>query len=201
MKRTFWIHHIPGFQDWETCFRYLMEKSDTFRIIFQGNSDASDADDFLNAGKREFLNLPSLTISPYKGMENSIEVTGELNRAARELFLTFMAPASEEYKPDLWSFQFLQGNDVLLRVDDWTVGELFLEESEIEDLIAQGIDGSNWEEIDNSSAEAGQSDIEVENWNKEELSFLADQLYKSILALRENLSTPPEDGDASISED
>ena len=150
MKRTFLVHSISSFKEWETCFQSLMEKSDTFRIIFQGNRDASDADAFLNAGKREFLNQPSLTISAYEGMENSIEVKGELNAAARELFQTFMAPAFEGRKPDMWSFQFLKGNEVLLRVEDFTVGLLFLEERDVEDLLAQGIgvDGTNVEEID-----------------------------------------------------
>src|ERR1700692_4813201 len=108
MKRTFLVHHIPGFKGWEICFHSLMEKSDTFRIIFQGNRDAFDADELLNAGKQEFLTLPSITISPYEGMENSIEVAGELNMVTRGVFLTFLAPS----QPDLWSFQFLKGNDV-----------------------------------------------------------------------------------------
>ena len=154
MKRTFLIHHIPGFKGWETCFHVLMEKADTFRIIFHGTKDAFDADEYLNTGKQEFLKLPSITISPYEGMENSIEVTGELNRAAREVFLTFMAPS----QPDLWSFQFLKGNDVMLRVEDFTVGLLFLEESEIEALLAQGVEGLNVLEIDNFSVDVRQSD-------------------------------------------
>ncbi len=145
MKRTFLVHHIPGFKGWETCFRFIIEKSDTFRIIFQGNTDASDADEFLNAGKREFLNIPSITISAYEGMENCIEVIGELNIATRKLFLTFMTPS----QPDLWSFQFLKGNDVMLRVEDFTVGLFFLEASDVEDLLAQGVDGLNVLEIDN----------------------------------------------------
>jgi hypothetical protein len=128
-----------------------MEKSDTFRIIFQVHSDAFDAEG-LNAGKQEFLNMPSITISPYEGMENSIEVTGELNRVVREVFLTFMAPAFHGYKPDLWSFQFLKGNDAMLRVEDFTAGLLFLEESEVEELLAQGVDGLDLLEIDSFSA-------------------------------------------------
>lgn len=148
MRRAFLIHNIPGFKGWETCFRYIMEKSDTFQIIFQGPSDAFDTDG-LNAGKREFLNMPSITISPYGGMENSIEVTGELNRVAREVFLSYITPAFQGYKPDLWSFQFLKGNQVMLRVEDFTVALLFLEESEVEDLLAQGVDGTNLQEIDN----------------------------------------------------
>ena len=197
MKRTFYAHSIWSFKGWETCFRFLMEKSDTFRIIFQGNRDASDADEYLNAGKKEFLDLPSLTISPYEGMENSIKVTGELNRVARELFLTFMESAFEGYKPDLWSFRFLKGRDVLLEVADFTEGWLYLEESEVEDLLAQGIgvDGTNLEEIDSFLTEVQQSDAKkVLPLNKDELSSLAHLLGTSFLADHENVPTPPQDG-------
>ena len=189
MKRTFLVHHIPGFKGWETCFHSLMEKSDTFRIIFQGNGDAFDADEFLNAGKQEFLNMPSITLSPYEGMENSIEVTGELNTGTREVFLTFMAPS----QPDLWSFQFLKGNDVMLRVEDFTVGLLFLEESEVEDLLAQGVEGLNLLEIDSFSGGESQSDVKVVSWGEDEFSCLADLLQTTFPADHENVSTPPED--------
>jgi hypothetical protein len=191
MKRTFLAHHIPFFNEWETCFLYLMEKADTFRIIFQGSKEVLESDAFLNAGKREFLSLPTLTISPYAGMDNSIEVTGELSRAARELFQTFLAPEH----PALWSFQLLKGADILLRVDDWTVGELFLEESEIADLLTQGVsfDGEHLEEIDSSSAKASQSDIVVENWSTEELSLVSEQLKRAFLAHHAHVPTPPED--------
>jgi hypothetical protein len=148
MRKVFLIHHIPGCKSWETCFRFLMEKSDTFRIIFQVESNAYDAEG-LNAGKQEFLNLPSITISPYSGMKNSIEATGALDTAARELFLSFMKPAFEGHTPDLWSFQLLERNDVLLRVEDFTVALLFLGESDIAGLLAQGVDKTDLEEIDN----------------------------------------------------
>jgi hypothetical protein len=195
MKRKFYVHSIPLFKGWETCFRFLMEKSDTFRIIFQGNRDTFDADEYLNAGKKEFLSMPSITISPYGGMENSIEVTGELNMAAREFFLTFMESAFQGYKPDMWSFKFLKGMDVLLEVADFTEGWLYLEESEVEDLLAQGVDGTNLEEIDSFLTEVQQSDAKkVVHLNKDELSSLADLLRTSFLADHENVPTPPQDG-------
>ena len=125
-----------------------MEQADIFQIIFQSHSDASDAEG-LNAGKQEFLAMPSITISPYKGMENSIEVTGKLNMVVRELFLSYMEPSFQGWKSDLWSFQFLKGNEVMLRVEDFSVCLLFLEENEVEDLLAQGVDGTNLQEIDN----------------------------------------------------
>lgn len=171
MRRTFLIPNISAFQAWETCFHSLMEKSDLFRIIFQVHSDAFDADG-LNAGKQEFLKLPSITVSPYEGMENSIEVTGELNMVARKVFQTLMTPSFHGWKSALWSFQFLKGNDVMLRVEDFTVGLLFLEESEVEDLLAQGVDGINALEIDSFSEGVHPSDIEVAHWNKDELSSL-----------------------------
>jgi hypothetical protein len=128
-----------------------MKHSDTFRIIFQVQGDLSDREG-LNAGKREFLDLPSITISPYDGMDDSIEVAGELNRETRGLFLTFVAPSFQGWKSHLWSFQFLKGGEAMLRVEDFTVALLFLEESERENLLALGVDGNGLEEIDNLSA-------------------------------------------------
>ena len=150
MRRAFLIHSFPRFKGWETCFRFVMEQCDTFRIIFQVADDAL-GEAGLNVGKREFLQMPSITISPYEGMENSIEVTGELNKAARELFLSFMDPSFHGETSRLWSFQFLQGNKVMLRVEDFTVALLFLEQGELEDLLVLGVnvDGEDLEEIDN----------------------------------------------------
>ncbi|MBA2680795.1 MAG: hypothetical protein H0U76_20670 [Ktedonobacteraceae bacterium] len=141
--------------------------------------------------------MPSITISPYGGMENSIEVTGELNMVAREAFQTFMAPSFEGWKPNLWSFQFLKGNDVMLRVEDFTVCLLFLEESEAEDLLAQGVgvDGTSLEEIDSFSAGVDQSDVKVVSWSKDDLSSLADLLQTTFPADHENALASPEDGD------
>ena len=181
MRKAFVIHNISGFKGWETCFQSIMEKADTFRIIFQGNRDAFDTDEGLNAGKQAFLNVPSITISPYEGMENSIEVTGKLNRVARELFLTYTAPSFHGEKPDLWSFQFLKGNNVMLRVEDFTVCLLFLEESDVEDLLAQGVDGTNMQETDSFSAGEHQSDVEVVSWSKDDLSSLANSLQNNIV--------------------
>ncbi len=97
------------------------------------------------------------------------------NMVAREVFLTFMAPS----QPDLWSFQFLKGNDVMLRV---------------EDLLTQGVDGLNVLEIDSFSVGVRQSDVEVVSWSKDELSSLADLLQTTFPADHENVPTPPEDG-------
>jgi hypothetical protein len=81
------------------------------------------------------LDLPLIAISPYAGMENSIELAGELNKAAQELFLNFMASSFNGLKPDLWSFQLFKGNVVNLRVEDFSVSLLFLDESELEDCL------------------------------------------------------------------
>ncbi len=188
------FYSYAGFKGWETCFRSIMEKSDTFRIIFQGASNTFD-EEGLNAGKRVFLTMPSLTITPYAGMENSIEATGELNTAAREAFQTFMAPAFQGETPDLWSFQFLQGETVMLRVEDFTVALLFLEESEVEELLAQGVDGAELEEIENFSIGVREPGIEVVGWDKDELSSLGGLLKTAFSADHENVSTPPADRD------
>lgn len=147
MKKAFIISHIPDFKGWKTCFQYVMEKSDSFKIIFQGDKNTLDTGE-LNAGKKEFLALPFTSVSPYKGMENSIEVTGELSKAAQELFWHFMSPSFGGYKPELWSFQLFSGKDVTLRVEDFSLAILFLEESEVAYLSSKGIDTQNMLETD-----------------------------------------------------
>jgi hypothetical protein len=170
MKKEFVIHSIANFKGWEGCFHYLMERSDNFKIIFQGEKDDTTAGE-LNTGKKEFLNLPLLAISTYAGMENSIELAGELNKAAQELFQNFMASSFNGLKPDLWSFQFLKGNLVNLRVEDFSVGLLFLDESELEDLTSRDIDTKNLEEVDLSLALGKEHVLSVTGDDAEDLSI------------------------------
>lgn len=174
MKKSFVINSIPRFKGWETCFHYVMEKSDNFKIIFQGDENTPTTGE-LNAGKKEFLNVPFTSVSPYEGMENSIEVAGELSKAVRELFLHFMASSFSGYKPDLWSFQLLNGKDVILRVEDFSLALLFLEEGELAYLSSRGVDTQDMLEVDLDQG-VRQSDIEVVSWLKDELSSLVDQL-------------------------
>ena len=190
MKKSLVIHNVSSFKGWETCFRSLIEKSDNFTIIFQGN-EKTLATGELDAGKKEFLNVPFISISPYKGMENSIEVAGELNKAAQKLFWRFMTPSFEGYKPDLWSFQLLKGKEVKLRVEDFTVAILFLEEDELAYLSSQGVDTQDMLEV-NFEQSGHQPDIEVVSWSKDELSSLADGLRTTFLADHEKSSQPPE---------
>jgi hypothetical protein len=147
MKKALVIHNIPSFKSWKTCFHYLMEKSNNFTIIFQGDENTSMIGE-LNAGKKEFLDLPLTSISPYEGMENSIEVAGELSKAAQELFWHFMASSFDGQKPDLWSFQLLKGKEVVLRVEDFSVALLFLEEDEVEHLSSRGVDTQDMLDVD-----------------------------------------------------
>ena len=147
MKKAFVITHVPHFKGWETCFRYVMERSDTFKVIFQGDKNTPDTEG-LNAGKKEFLALPSTSVSPYKAMENCFELAGELSKAAQELFSHFMSPSFEGYKPELWNFQLLNGKEVMLRVEDFSLAILFLEENEVAYLSSKGIDTQNMLEED-----------------------------------------------------
>jgi hypothetical protein len=145
MKKECVIYNTPDFKGWESCFRYFMERSDTFSIIFQGDIHDTRAEG-LNIGKKEFLDLPSVTISPYGGMKDSFMITGELTQAAQDLFLNFVAPSFEGYTSDLWSFQFLKGNIVTISVEDFSEAFFVLDESELEDLSSRGVDTKTLDE-------------------------------------------------------
>jgi len=108
----------------------------------------------LNIGKKEFLDLPSVTISPYGGMKGSFIVTGALTKAAQDLFLNFLAPSFDGCTSDLWSFQFLKGNVVTISVEDFSEAFFLLDESKLEDLSSRGVDTKNLDEVGTSSASA-----------------------------------------------
>lgn len=180
MKKQFIIYNISSFKGWESCFHYCMESSDNFKIIFQGDKDDTTAGE-LNIGKKEFLDLPLITISPYEGMKNSIQVAGELNKAAQELFQNFMVSSFEGFGPDLWSFRLLKGDVVNLRVEDFSVALLFLDESELEDLSARDIDTKNLEEVDFSLA-AGEESVVVP-MSESDLENLGASLSNAIASL------------------
>jgi hypothetical protein len=145
MKKECVIYNISSFKGWENCFRYFMERSDSFSIIFQGDINDTRAEG-LNIGKKEFLSLPLVTISPYGGMKGSFLVIGELTKAAQDLFLNFVAPSFDGYTSDLWSFQFLKGSIVTISVEDFSEAFFLLDESELEDLSATGVDTKTLDE-------------------------------------------------------
>ncbi|GHO64402.1 hypothetical protein KSC_032940 [Ktedonobacter sp. SOSP1-52] len=176
MKKELVISNISSFKGWESCFRYFMEKSDNFTIIFQGEKDDTTAEG-LNRGKKEFLDLPLITISPYAGMKDSFEVAGELTKAAQDIFLNFMTSSFDGYTSDLWSFQLLKGNVVNLRIADFDEAFFSLDESELEYLSSKDIDTKNLEEVDLSLA-AGEECVVVP---MSDLEDLATALKKAFL--------------------
>jgi hypothetical protein len=183
MKKACVIYSISSFKGWESCFRYFMERSNTFSIIFQGDIHDTRAEG-LNIGKKEFLDLPSITISPYRGMKDSFIVAGELTKAAQGLFLNFVAPSFDGYKSDLWSFQFLKGNIVTISVEDFSEAFFLLNESELEDLSSRGVDTNNLDEVGTFSASAEELFSKMA-FSKRDLS----ELDESNLRALEDLST------------
>ncbi len=183
MKKECAIYSISSFKGWESCFRYFMERSDTFSIIFQGDRNDTRAVG-LNIGKKEFLDLPLVTISPYGGMKGSFIVAGELTKAAQDLFLNFIAPSFDGYTSDLWSFQFLKGNVVTISVEDFSEAFFLLDESELEDLSSRGVDIKNLDEVGTSSASAEEF-FSKKAFSKRGLS----ELDESNLSALEDLST------------
>jgi hypothetical protein len=166
MKKVCIIYSISKFKGWESCFRYFMERSDTFSIIFHGDIHDTRAEG-LNIGKKEFLDLPSVTISPYRGMKDSFIVAGELTKAAQDLFLNFLAPSFDGYTSDLWSFQFLKGNIVTISVEDFSEAFFLLDESEFEDLSSRGIDTKDLDEDATPSASAEEFSAKIAFSNRD----------------------------------
>ncbi len=185
MKKEYIISSISSFKGWESCFRYFMERSDTFAIIFHGDRNDTRAVG-LNSGKKEFLDLPAVTISPYGGMKDSFIITGELTRAAQDLFLNFVAPSFEGYVSDLWSFQFLKGNVVTISIEDFSEAFFFLDESELKDLSSRGVDTKSLDEESTPLASAEEFSAKIA-FSRRNMSEADESSFKALEDLSEAL--------------
>jgi len=139
------IFHIPRYENWIQIFDYYLEECTRFRVFFPGAKHEYNPNNPLMTGKKEFASLSEVTIRPWEGMENSIQVDGPINQNTRNLFYKYLDDPSEGYRPLLWSFELLKNEKPLLRIEDFTVCLLNFDEEVISNL--QRKKGITWEEI------------------------------------------------------
>lgn len=127
-KHSFVIHSINRYNRWKDLFTFFEKKADTFKVFFPGDAQTIEPDNPLIRGKEEFLNLEGIAIKEWDGMDNSIQIEGQLNTESKRLFYNFQKDAFDGFMPQLWSFELQKHNDSVLRVEDFTVCILYLSE-------------------------------------------------------------------------
>jgi hypothetical protein len=100
--------------EWRTLLREHLQRADAFRM------HVPDGDGPLSYGRLEFMALSDVTVRPWTGMRDAIEIAGPLSTAAKELFLR-MEPSIKSFDPEhkLWDYELVQDGMVILSIGDY----------------------------------------------------------------------------------
>jgi hypothetical protein len=162
--QTFYLGALhPG--NWHEVFVFCLQYADSFNARFLQN------DDDMSEGFRDFFALPGIEISGWLGTPNGVVISGPMTEEARDLLYQLQEPAFYGERPELWDIKlFAQGREVL-SIGDFTERLIHLTDEELDYLIAQEVDFSDWEAIAMAVAE-NESDVPVE-WDEDELREVA----------------------------
>lgn len=162
--QTFYLGDLnPG--NWHEVFVFCLQYADSFNARFIHN-DEEMHEDF-----RDFFSLPGIQVSAWLGMPNGIEINGPMTEEARDLLYQLQEPAFYGERPDLWDIKlYAQGREVL-SIGDFTQRLIHLTDEELDYLIAQEVDFSDWEAIAMAVAENA-SELPTD-WDEEDLREVA----------------------------
>jgi hypothetical protein len=137
----YFIGRIPDDQ-WRTLFTYYLDEADSFLVHMP------DGEGPLSHGREEFRSLPGISIRPWDGMRDAIEIAGELSSQSRELF-TSIETSIESYEPDkkLWDYRFLRGGRVVLSISDFSDLLTWPTDEDHARLAALGIPADDWQPL------------------------------------------------------
>jgi hypothetical protein len=139
MRRGY-AFNVRRANNWKSCFEYIFNKADNFSVIFQGDpNDLSDDGLLLNNGKKDFLSLINIDIKKYEGMENTFLVFGSLTCDVKSVFYKYIRSSFEECRFNLWSFELLLNNEILLQMHDYSECLLNLTDDEHKEILDMGV--------------------------------------------------------------
>ena len=132
--------HTPQIE--QSILDFYLKKADRFRAYFPGGEE-------LSGSRPDFLALEGVSVQPWSGMVGCIVAEGTLTPAARAL-IRERGKLEEDgcYHPlELWSYELVNGSEVLLQIEDSSVWILFATTMELQSLEKQKIPVSEWQEI------------------------------------------------------
>src|SRR5437899_3854593 len=111
--QRYYVGRIPDDQ-WRALLAHCLERADSFAV------HVPDGPGPLSHGREEFSALPGVTVEPWVGMKDAIEISGELSARARELFAaTETSLESVDPERKLWDYQLLQDGGVMMNIGDY----------------------------------------------------------------------------------
>lgn len=160
--------YLANMKDDEVSSDFLslcMERATSFRAYFPDDPD-------LIRGKEVFCSLPDATSQAWEGMRGCVVVSAPLDFLSRELLRSWMDRDGE--RRPLWQYEFLDGDEVFLRVEDFSVYLVHAAQDDLQAFQERGIDTNLWGVI-NLEGDAG---ITVQPFSEEELRGLAEDLHQ-----------------------
>jgi len=127
MTKTYVISNTPRYTKWKELFIYFIQNGYSFKATFPGHEN-DQSEGLLTKGKKSFLSLRDVTYAKRDGIGESVEVRGILNEECKTLLLSLQEPSFEGHMPELWSFEIISPTGTRLKVEDFTVCLLELDD-------------------------------------------------------------------------
>lgn len=146
---------------------FYLEKSNKFRAYFPEGEE-------LGGSKKDFLALDEVSAQPWAGMAHSICVEGSLTPQAKALILERgLLDEDGCFHPlRLWSYELVTEDEVLLRVEDFSLWFIFATSRELQSLEKNGIPVNEWQEVNQKVA----PDVVIVEFNQNDLKHLTDAI-------------------------
>jgi hypothetical protein len=129
--------HEAAWSDSRVAFAHFLDRANRFRALFGLSSG-------LIAGRDEFEALsrqPGITAYHWHGVRGGLAVEGDLTPEAKELFKRYVIVEGTE---PLWIYGLYEGDDPLLFITDWNGCDVFLDQHDVNALIAAGLRPESW---------------------------------------------------------
>ena len=114
---------------------YFFQSCTDFSVKYpnQGNAKDYQVDNPLLGYKSDFLELKKIDISPWNGMENSMEICGKINNSVKDIFYNSLKTRG------IWNYSLLRNNKEIFIVSDFDDGTIILPDDEIEKMKKMNI--------------------------------------------------------------
>ena len=109
------LHCLGAVPDeWRALLTRHLKRADAFLVHMP------DGHGPLSYRRQEFFALPGVSVRPWTGMRDAIEITGPLGPAARDLFVR-LEPSVRSFglERKLWNYALVQQGKVVLSVGDY----------------------------------------------------------------------------------
>ncbi|WP_027624702.1 hypothetical protein [Clostridium lundense] len=174
-RKVYFLSNIKK-GSWEKLFFYFINKGDSFKIHLPLKSDGTK-DGIAN----DFSKLSKVNIRTWKGMKNSIEISGELNKDSEELIVKYETPSFLGQSGGLWSLEIYLEEEKLVYIGNFNDKLVYLDEFDFRFIKEENINTEEWMEIDMKNEEdCEREETKTASITYEELKIMKNTLGEQV---------------------